>query len=229
MPPRQKACTSLPGRITNSPLNFPPSPLSCCEIPNPLKPVRRNSANCDWKQIAPARLTIAGRSRLNSLRIRSLPSRSVCEQEGTATISFSARRTRLPIGYSLRGKRFPTPPRSSSKRSREICSGERRPPNSPGNGVFRSVRPKTRKDLHPLHAMTKITEVAFIAYPVSDINRAREFYENLLGLQPGEFNHELEGMPGKYWIRVRSRQRHVRHIQRLGAIRTERPVRCVRS
>ncbi|MGA7212734.1 MAG: VOC family protein [Terrimicrobiaceae bacterium] len=48
--------------------------------------------------------------------------------------------------------------------------------------------------------MTKITEVAFIAYPVSDINRAREFYENLLGLQPGEFNHELEGMPGKYWI-----------------------------
>jgi predicted enzyme related to lactoylglutathione lyase len=48
--------------------------------------------------------------------------------------------------------------------------------------------------------MTKITEVAFIAYPVSDINRAREFYENLLGLQPGEVNHELEGMPGKYWI-----------------------------
>ena len=48
--------------------------------------------------------------------------------------------------------------------------------------------------------MTKIAEVAFIAYPVSDINRAREFYENLLGLQPGEFNHELEGMPGKYWI-----------------------------
>jgi catechol 2,3-dioxygenase-like lactoylglutathione lyase family enzyme len=43
--------------------------------------------------------------------------------------------------------------------------------------------------------MIKITEVAFIAYPVSDINRARDFYENLLGLPPGEFNHELEGMP----------------------------------
>jgi predicted enzyme related to lactoylglutathione lyase len=48
--------------------------------------------------------------------------------------------------------------------------------------------------------MIRITEVAFIAYPVSDINRARDFYENLLGLPPGEFNHELEGMPGKYWI-----------------------------
>jgi predicted enzyme related to lactoylglutathione lyase len=48
--------------------------------------------------------------------------------------------------------------------------------------------------------MIRITEVAFIAYPVSDINRARDFYENLLGLPPGEFNHEIEGMPGKYWI-----------------------------
>lgn len=48
--------------------------------------------------------------------------------------------------------------------------------------------------------MIKITEVAFIAYPVSDINRARDFYENLLGLSPGEFNHEIKGMPGKYWI-----------------------------
>lgn len=48
--------------------------------------------------------------------------------------------------------------------------------------------------------MIKISEIAFVAYPVSDINRARDFYENLLGLPPGEFNHELEGMPGKYWI-----------------------------
>jgi catechol 2,3-dioxygenase-like lactoylglutathione lyase family enzyme len=48
--------------------------------------------------------------------------------------------------------------------------------------------------------MIRITEVAFIAYSVSDINRARDFYENVLGLPPGEFDHELEGMPGKYWI-----------------------------
>jgi len=48
--------------------------------------------------------------------------------------------------------------------------------------------------------MIKISEVAFIAYPVSDINRSRDFYENLLGLSPGEFNHEIDGMPGKYWI-----------------------------
>lgn len=46
----------------------------------------------------------------------------------------------------------------------------------------------------------KITEVAFIGYPVSDIKRARDFYEGLLGLKPGEFDHEIEGMPGKYWI-----------------------------
>ncbi|MBX3303348.1 MAG: VOC family protein [Nitrospira sp.] len=45
-----------------------------------------------------------------------------------------------------------------------------------------------------------ITEAAFIGYPVSDIKRARNFYENLLGLTPGEFDHEIEGMPGKYWI-----------------------------
>jgi predicted enzyme related to lactoylglutathione lyase len=48
--------------------------------------------------------------------------------------------------------------------------------------------------------MINITETAFIAYPVSDIARARDFYEKLLGLTPGEFDHELEGMPGKYWI-----------------------------
>ena len=46
----------------------------------------------------------------------------------------------------------------------------------------------------------KITEIAFIAYPVSDIAKARHFYEELLGLEAGEYDHELEGMPGKYWI-----------------------------
>jgi predicted enzyme related to lactoylglutathione lyase len=49
-------------------------------------------------------------------------------------------------------------------------------------------------------SMIKINEVAFIAYPVTDVNRARDFYEKLLGLSAGEFDHELEGMPGKYWI-----------------------------
>ena len=48
--------------------------------------------------------------------------------------------------------------------------------------------------------MNKITEVAFIGYPVSDIDRARNFYESILGLSPGEFDHEIEGMPGTYWI-----------------------------
>jgi predicted enzyme related to lactoylglutathione lyase len=30
----------------------------------------------------------------------------------------------------------------------------------------------------------KVTEVAFIGYPVTDIRRARTFYENVLGLEP---------------------------------------------
>ena len=46
----------------------------------------------------------------------------------------------------------------------------------------------------------KINEVAFVGYPVSDINRARDFYERILGLAPGELDHEIEGMPGKFWI-----------------------------
>jgi catechol 2,3-dioxygenase-like lactoylglutathione lyase family enzyme len=50
----------------------------------------------------------------------------------------------------------------------------------------------------------KITDVAFIGYPVSDIERARTFYENLLGLKVGEFDHEIEGAPGKYWIEYES-------------------------
>ena len=48
--------------------------------------------------------------------------------------------------------------------------------------------------------MIKITEVAFVAYPVSDISRARNFYENVLGLSPGDMDDEIEGMPGKQWI-----------------------------
>lgn len=46
----------------------------------------------------------------------------------------------------------------------------------------------------------KITEIAFIGYPVTDIERARHFYEKVLGLEVGEIAHEVEGMPGKYWI-----------------------------
>ena len=48
--------------------------------------------------------------------------------------------------------------------------------------------------------MIKITEAPFVAYPVSDVSRARNFYENILGLSPGELDSEIEGMPGKYWI-----------------------------
>ncbi|MBE2213429.1 MAG: VOC family protein [Opitutaceae bacterium] len=42
----------------------------------------------------------------------------------------------------------------------------------------------------------KITAIAFVGYPVTDMARARAFYEKLLGLKPGEiWEHE-----GKAWV-----------------------------
>ena len=46
----------------------------------------------------------------------------------------------------------------------------------------------------------KVKEIAFVGYPVTDIDRARKFYEGTLGLTVGEFDQEIESMPGKYWI-----------------------------
>jgi predicted enzyme related to lactoylglutathione lyase len=43
----------------------------------------------------------------------------------------------------------------------------------------------------------KIKEVAFVFHPSSDIPRARDFYEKLLGLKFG-MNHEFA--PGVWWI-----------------------------
>jgi predicted enzyme related to lactoylglutathione lyase len=45
-----------------------------------------------------------------------------------------------------------------------------------------------------------ITEIPFVGYPVSDLKRAREFYEGILGLTPGGIDQEIPEMPGKYWI-----------------------------
>mgnify|MGYP000336093219 FL=1 len=45
-----------------------------------------------------------------------------------------------------------------------------------------------------------ITEIPFVGYPVSDMNRARDFYERVLGLEPGDIDHEIKEMPGKYWV-----------------------------
>jgi predicted enzyme related to lactoylglutathione lyase len=42
-----------------------------------------------------------------------------------------------------------------------------------------------------------IKEVAFVGYPITDVARARAFYENALGLKLSE-DHTLEG--GKVWI-----------------------------
>ena len=46
----------------------------------------------------------------------------------------------------------------------------------------------------------KITHIPFVGYPVSNIKRAREFYEGILGLKPGAIDEEIPEMPGKYWI-----------------------------
>ena len=45
----------------------------------------------------------------------------------------------------------------------------------------------------------KVTDIPFVGYPVTDIDRSRNFYENILGLQPSLL-HELEAGSGKYWI-----------------------------
>jgi len=46
----------------------------------------------------------------------------------------------------------------------------------------------------------KVSEVAFFGYPVSDMKRAKDFYERVLGLKVGEIDEEIPVMPGKYWV-----------------------------
>jgi catechol 2,3-dioxygenase-like lactoylglutathione lyase family enzyme len=45
--------------------------------------------------------------------------------------------------------------------------------------------------------MIKIKEIAFTAYPVTDIPRARAFYGNTLGLKE---THAMDFGDGKWWI-----------------------------
>jgi predicted enzyme related to lactoylglutathione lyase len=45
--------------------------------------------------------------------------------------------------------------------------------------------------------MIKVTEVAFVGYPVTDVARARAFYEGTLGLKTA---FESEFRPGQWWI-----------------------------
>jgi catechol 2,3-dioxygenase-like lactoylglutathione lyase family enzyme len=42
----------------------------------------------------------------------------------------------------------------------------------------------------------KVSEIAFSGYPVTDMPRAREFYEGLLGLKV-TMDHEMEG---GHWV-----------------------------
>ncbi len=44
---------------------------------------------------------------------------------------------------------------------------------------------------------TPIKEIAFVLHPVADIDRARQFYGQLLGLKTGV---EIEFAPGAWWI-----------------------------
>ena len=43
----------------------------------------------------------------------------------------------------------------------------------------------------------QVKEIAFVFHPVTDIPRARKFYEGLLGLKPGV---QGEFAPGQWWI-----------------------------
>jgi len=43
----------------------------------------------------------------------------------------------------------------------------------------------------------KITEIAFVAYAVSDIKKARDFYEGVLNLKP---NSEYDGSGNPNWV-----------------------------
>ena len=43
----------------------------------------------------------------------------------------------------------------------------------------------------------QIKEFAFVFHPVTDVARARKFYENLLGLKAGL---QIEFAPGQWWI-----------------------------
>ncbi|MHC4837601.1 MAG: VOC family protein [Planctomycetota bacterium] len=45
-----------------------------------------------------------------------------------------------------------------------------------------------------------IRRVAFSMYPVTDVPRAKEFYEGLLGLTPGNGSGEVGGHPGMLWV-----------------------------
>ena len=43
----------------------------------------------------------------------------------------------------------------------------------------------------------QVKELAFVFHPVTDVPRARKFYEDLLGLKVGM---QVEFSPGKWWI-----------------------------
>lgn len=43
----------------------------------------------------------------------------------------------------------------------------------------------------------KVKELAFVFHPVTDVGRARKFYEGLLGLKTGM---QIEFGPGQWWI-----------------------------
>ena len=46
--------------------------------------------------------------------------------------------------------------------------------------------------------MTRYKEIAFVAYPVTDIGRARKFYEGVLGLKPTTVTDSAHGKWTEY-------------------------------
>jgi predicted enzyme related to lactoylglutathione lyase len=46
----------------------------------------------------------------------------------------------------------------------------------------------------------KVTEAAFVGYPVTDLERAEKFYGELLGLTQTMKDDNIPEMPGMFWI-----------------------------
>lgn len=51
--------------------------------------------------------------------------------------------------------------------------------------------------MNPAPAVPQITGIAFVLFHVTDVARARKFYEQTLGLQPGM---AMEFAPGRWWV-----------------------------
>ena len=101
------------------------------------------------------------------------------------------------------------PPRRQQRRSRQEDARRKRPRRHqrqrPRRRRAEDRRGGARKPPDPVLAMIKVTEIAFTCYPVTDMPRARAFYEGVLGLKP-TMDHDMGDR--RPLDRIRHRRRH---------------------